>query len=302
MAIPIIDERVKHVGATALRGLTAKALKGLEDVMVIQSSDDEPLAVVLPYSIYLEIQQALWPASIIPSLETVFGPAADVPTGSVLSNMSDDTKAGLIKANESLRGGYRPENSGTDANPDMEHSMDSYREGAPIHRARANSEALCDGWVKGTPYVETENPALVTCATCRFDRLSETPCEGTVIGVTPEPRGAKLSRVDDSKPPVFDDIDEERPVVASDEYDGGALKPKSLLAATIETQRYVEEHGGSAAIRKVAAEYDQKVAEIQKVCAHCGNPHSSPLCSSCFVAGHRNGNCLICGELEQSKL
>lgn len=192
MAIPIIDERVKHVGATALRGLTAKALKGLEDVMVIQSSDDEPLAVVLPYSIYLEIQQALWPASIIPSLETVFGPAAPEPNG------------------------------GVETNPDMEHSLESF----------------------------------------------------SVIGVDDTPRGAKFARVDDSKPPVFDDIDEPPSPPA-------LPHPEPVFSST---------------------PIEDVVTASNPVCDHCGNPSDKPLCPTCFVAGHRNGNCLICGELEQSKL
>lgn len=71
MAIPVVDERVKYVGATALRGLNARALRDLTDLLVVQV-DEKPVAVIIPIAIYMEIQEALWPSSLIPSLESFF--------------------------------------------------------------------------------------------------------------------------------------------------------------------------------------------------------------------------------------
>lgn len=67
MSIPVIDERVRYVGPTALRDLNAKALRDLTDLIVVQV-DEKPVAVIVPMAIYMEIQKAFWPSSLVPSL------------------------------------------------------------------------------------------------------------------------------------------------------------------------------------------------------------------------------------------
>lgn len=56
MAIPVIDERIKTIGPGTLRKMDALKLRSLRDLLVIQVND-EPLAVMIPYEMYLEMQQ-----------------------------------------------------------------------------------------------------------------------------------------------------------------------------------------------------------------------------------------------------
>lgn len=58
MAIPVIDERVRHVGPSYLRKLSSEVLKQFEGLLVVQD-DEAPLVVILPYRQYLEMQEAL---------------------------------------------------------------------------------------------------------------------------------------------------------------------------------------------------------------------------------------------------
>jgi len=54
-----IDERLAFRGTSYLRQLSSDALRELKGVVVIQDgADAERLAVILPYSQYLELQEA----------------------------------------------------------------------------------------------------------------------------------------------------------------------------------------------------------------------------------------------------
>jgi len=57
-AMPLIDPSVKHVGVSKLRELNVAKLRSTEDTLVIQDND-QPLAVLLTYQKFLEIQQQL---------------------------------------------------------------------------------------------------------------------------------------------------------------------------------------------------------------------------------------------------
>lgn len=57
--IPVIDPNVRHVGVSKLRTLNAERLRALDKTLVIQDPDDMPLAVMLRYEQYLEIQRVL---------------------------------------------------------------------------------------------------------------------------------------------------------------------------------------------------------------------------------------------------
>ncbi len=53
--IPYIDESVSHVGVSTLRTLNATKLGGMRGLCVISESG-KPLAVLMPYSTYLQMQ------------------------------------------------------------------------------------------------------------------------------------------------------------------------------------------------------------------------------------------------------
>jgi predicted transcriptional regulator len=57
-AIPTIDPKVKHVGVSKLRLLNASKLRQTDDTFVIQDND-EPIAVLLTYDRFMEIQYLL---------------------------------------------------------------------------------------------------------------------------------------------------------------------------------------------------------------------------------------------------
>lgn len=47
------------MGASKLRGLTSRRLRELTGAVVVQSASAEPLAVILPYSTYLVMQERI---------------------------------------------------------------------------------------------------------------------------------------------------------------------------------------------------------------------------------------------------
>ena len=67
--ILMIDPNVRYVGVSKLRELNATKLSSLDQTLVIQD-DDKPLAVVLSYDQFLEMQQER--EKILATLETVF--------------------------------------------------------------------------------------------------------------------------------------------------------------------------------------------------------------------------------------
>ena len=66
--IPRIDPKVQYVGVSKLRQLNATNLHRLDKTLVIQD-DDKPLAVVLSYEQFLEMQNER--DTILRTLETV---------------------------------------------------------------------------------------------------------------------------------------------------------------------------------------------------------------------------------------
>lgn len=60
MAFPFVNPTVRHVGVSKLRELNASKLReNSEETLVIQDSNDTPLAVLLSYEQFLIIQQQL---------------------------------------------------------------------------------------------------------------------------------------------------------------------------------------------------------------------------------------------------
>lgn len=57
-AIPHIDTSIRHVGVSKLRELNVAKLRQSEETLVIQDND-QPLAVLLAYDKFLEMQQML---------------------------------------------------------------------------------------------------------------------------------------------------------------------------------------------------------------------------------------------------
>lgn len=263
MAIPIIDDRIRHVGVSALRGLNAKTLRELKDVLVLQV-DEQPVAVLIPWDIYMEIQKALWPSSLLPSLEEVFGPA-----------QAEDVRAADL----------------TDASPRRDAVDEMHETPSPfLDRVVTSSETPSTPPYTTALYTNEDRKALgCTCnpgtadPNCPLENhrgrvvtypvplrkgsvVEQVKKEGfrrdielTALGTDMTPRGGQFSRVDDSQPPVFDDLDDMSDVDAQNE-----LNAKEM------------------------------------VCKHCGSQSLSRLCSACFMAGHREGNCLVCVEKSES--
>jgi hypothetical protein len=67
--IPHIDPSVQYVGVSKLRLLNAERLRSLDNTLVIQD-DDKPLAVVLSYDQFLEMQKER--SAILATLETIW--------------------------------------------------------------------------------------------------------------------------------------------------------------------------------------------------------------------------------------
>lgn len=67
--IPVIDPNVQYVGVSKLRTLNADKLGSLDKTLVIQD-DDKPLAVVLSYDQFLNMQKER--GRILATLETIF--------------------------------------------------------------------------------------------------------------------------------------------------------------------------------------------------------------------------------------
>lgn len=56
MAIPHIDPRIGYRGVSELRKLNADTLRKIEGLIVVQDNG-QPIAVIVPFDLYLEIQQ-----------------------------------------------------------------------------------------------------------------------------------------------------------------------------------------------------------------------------------------------------
>lgn len=168
MPIPNIDERVKYVGASALRGLNAKTLREIKDVLVIQV-DERPAAVVVPYDLYMRMQEAVWPSSLLPALEKFL-------SGESAAEMKvyEDDKASVFDNPGQCPECYR---------------MVSITNGTlGLHATTARED------------MDEVNPKACVGSW-------RAPVTVRAIGTDMTPRGAKFARVDDGNPPVFDDID-----------------------------------------------------------------------------------------------
>lgn len=93
---PYIDERVEHVGITRLRALNATSLRDSDKTLVIQDND-RPLAVLLPYDTFLEMQKTL--LSVMATLE-VFTNGTEPDR---LKSGLDDITAGRVKPISEIR-------------------------------------------------------------------------------------------------------------------------------------------------------------------------------------------------------
>jgi hypothetical protein len=58
VSIPYLDPSVQHVGISKLRALNVTQLRDLDKTLVIQDND-KPLAVLLKYEHFMEIQRRL---------------------------------------------------------------------------------------------------------------------------------------------------------------------------------------------------------------------------------------------------
>ena len=52
----LIDERIKHCGVSKLRKLNTESLRVLKDCLIVLQDGDEPIAVLLSYDLFMEIQ------------------------------------------------------------------------------------------------------------------------------------------------------------------------------------------------------------------------------------------------------
>lgn len=183
MPIPIINDCIKHVGVTTLRRMSATALRELKELHVILA-DEEPVAVLMPYAMYLELQSILWPTSLLPDWQT--SPALNLETAL-------ETEHGKVAQ-----------------------------------------------WAEGADY--RSDPAT------RLNPPSE-ECNGEMP----------------TRESVFESIRRKDPSMS-------VTDPVPIF---------------------------QTIAQ-EPVCAHCGQPNDTPLCTSCFMEGHRGGNCLKCEEGKES--
>lgn len=58
-AFPYIDPNVQHRGVSWLRKINLEFLRRMDHAAVLQAESGAPLAVVLPYEIYMRMQNAL---------------------------------------------------------------------------------------------------------------------------------------------------------------------------------------------------------------------------------------------------
>lgn len=91
VTMPIqIDTSIKHVGISKLRELNVAKLRASEDTLVIQDND-QPLAVLVTYGKFLEMQQML--SSVLNTID-LFMEEQEVDG---LRAALDDLKAGRVR-------------------------------------------------------------------------------------------------------------------------------------------------------------------------------------------------------------
>jgi hypothetical protein len=264
MTIPVIDERVTYAGPTALRGFNAKTLRELKGVLVIQV-DEKPAAVVVPYDLYMKMQEAVWPSSLLPTLEKFLSGVGD---GEVLSD-----------------------NDGAEANSDMEHPADSHREPSGVEFTAAE---FADNFLGAR--VDDSKPPVV-------DDIDERPqvefpakAEHDTYRVGPVDHDAG-ERAALHRPPLDTVVDAQR------EYVRGEIENcERLQGSTLEargeglTEDLIQKTIDDLPHKKEASAATLADDGGGPRCHHCGKLNAAILCPECFLAGHRNGNCLRCAE------
>jgi PHD/YefM family antitoxin component YafN of YafNO toxin-antitoxin module len=93
MAFPFVNPTVRHVGVSKLRELNASKLReNSEETLVIQDSNDTPLAVLLSYEQFLIIQQQLM--AVINTVEML----SDKTEHESLMAAFEDIRAGRVRS------------------------------------------------------------------------------------------------------------------------------------------------------------------------------------------------------------
>jgi len=91
-AFPFVNPSVRHVGVSKLRELNATKLKENDETLIIQDSDDTPLAVLLSYEQFLIIQDQL--LSVLNTIEVL----SDDNEHKSLLRAFDDIRAGKVRS------------------------------------------------------------------------------------------------------------------------------------------------------------------------------------------------------------
>ena len=100
--IPRIDPNVQYVGVSKLRTLNATNLHRLDKALVIQD-DDKPLAVVLSYEQFLEMQNER--DKILETLETVLSDGDGTSLIAALKDASDGKTKPFSEVRKRLKKG-----------------------------------------------------------------------------------------------------------------------------------------------------------------------------------------------------
>ena len=107
--IPRVDPRVQYVGVSKLRTLNATNLHLLDKTLVIQDTDDKPLAVVLSFEQFLEMQNER--DKILRTLETVLSEDGPDLIAALRDASNDNTKP-LSEVRKKLRKGGQTRQEG----------------------------------------------------------------------------------------------------------------------------------------------------------------------------------------------
>ncbi len=92
-SFPFVNPTVRHVGVSKLRELNASKLReNSEETLVIQDSNDTPLAVLLSYEQFLIIQQQLM--AVISTIEML----SDKTEHDSLIAAFEDIRAGRVRS------------------------------------------------------------------------------------------------------------------------------------------------------------------------------------------------------------
>src|SRR5262249_37638453 len=91
-AFPCVNPTVKHVGVSKLRELNEAKLKENEETLIIQGSNDAPIAVLLSYEQFLIIQDQL--LSVLATVDVL----SDESESKSLMRAFEDMRAGRVRS------------------------------------------------------------------------------------------------------------------------------------------------------------------------------------------------------------